>query len=263
MTRAEVYALFLKLTAVYLCVLALGGAVNAGVFVRWLSEPGAPAGLTLAGLLMPVVVFAGLGAILFFASPFLASKLGDGYVPASMEDPVGVGSIGLRIAAILILQRAVDTVSHALFQFRFARTDGHWGAVWAYVAVVVVLGATSIGLFARAEAIARRHFGRPAVDRRVGAAPLLQAVAFSVVGLWILAALLPDLIRFGEVTYFRIGSESDGVPSELRWDWTQTVDALLRLALGLGLFFGGRGLAGLWHRTRTAGFASLERKGNG
>jgi len=71
------------------------------------------------------------------------------------------------------------------------------------------------------------------------------------------------LIRLGEVTYFRIGSESDGVSSGLRWDWTQTVDALLRLALGLGLFFGGRGLAGLWYRTRTAGFASLERKGNG
>jgi hypothetical protein len=180
-----------------------------------------------------------------------------------MEDPVGVGSIGLRIAAILILQRAVDTVSRAFSQTHFARAGGHWSAVWAYAAVAVVLGATSVWLFVRADAIARRHFGRPAVDRRVGAAPLLQAVAFSVVGLWILAALLPDLIRFGEVTYLTMQAESDGPPSYLRWDWTQTVDALIRLALGLGLFFGGSGLAGLWYRTRTAGLEPVDRKNNG
>jgi len=182
MTRAEVYALFLKLTAVYLWVLALGNLVNIGFFVAWASEPGAPVGITLARLLVPCGAYAVLGTILFFASPFLASKLGDGYVPASMEDPAGVGSIGLRIAAILILRHAVDTVSRALSQTHFARAVGHWSAVWAYAAVAAVLGATSIGLFLRAEAIARRHFGRPAVDRRVGAAPLLQAVAFSVVG---------------------------------------------------------------------------------
>lgn len=262
MTRAEVYALFLRLTAVYLWVLALGDLVNIGYFLVWASEPGAAVGIPLAAFLVPFAAFAVLGTILFFASPFLAAKLGDGYVPASMEDPVGVGAIGLRIAAILILQRAVATISHALSQIHFAQAGGRWSAVWAYAAVALVLGATSVWLFVRAEAIARRHFGRPAVDLRVGAAPLLQAVAFSVVGLWILAALLPDLIRFGEVSYLTMQAASDGPPSYLRWDWTQTVDALIRLALGLGLFFGGSGLAGLWYRTRTAGLEPVHRKGD-
>jgi hypothetical protein len=269
MTRSEVTSLSLKLLALYLWVHALIFASNLGFFVRQVNEPGQTAVFALAGLIVPVLLLAALGALLFYLSPILASRMTGGSAPARFEDRGEVGTIGLRLAAVLLWLRAIQMTSRAMFQIRIARIDGRWGEFLTEVATIVVLAAVGAWLLFRAGAIAQRWFGRRAAATDPGSAATLQAVAFSVVGLWILADALPNLAGLFASTLESARSGEFGDPPSLtiREEWTHWLEQVLRAVLGLVLFLSGNGLSALWHWIRRAGLAAqragLEPKSDG
>jgi hypothetical protein len=237
MTRADVFSISLKLAAVYVWIQALLTLAQVGYFVRQLYEPGQPAFFVLAPIAIPAALLASLGVGLFRGSSFFAERLEGGHVSASREDAAGVGALGLRIAAILVVERAFERTAVMFSQLRIARIDGHWGVLWTELVIVVMLSATALGLFLGADGIAPRLFGKAAPRHAEPPRAVIQAVAFSVVGVWVLAAVFPDCIRLLE---------------NAGQDWTRTVGTLLRVGLGVGLFFGGTALAALWLRVRTA-----------
>jgi hypothetical protein len=237
MTRADVFSISLKLAAVYVWVGAVGYLTQLGFFVRQLYEPDQPAFFVLMPFAVGTLLIAGLGAALFFSSSFLSARLDGGHAPASLEDRAGIGALGLRIAAILIFDRAISATTSALFQIRAAQGGGYWGVFWADVVVVGLLLAIGGWVFLCAEGIAARCFASGAHRPSESRYGRVQAVAFSVVGLWIIVAALPEAVRLA------LGMQTD---------WTQTIGTLLRVGLGVVLFFGGNTLAGLWLRVRTA-----------
>ncbi|HEV8114474.1 MAG TPA: hypothetical protein VGR31_17020 [Planctomycetota bacterium] len=237
MTRADVFSISLKLAAVYVWIQGLHSLALLGLFVRQLYEPDQPAFFVLAPFFAGVLMLAGVGAALWFSSGFLAARLEGGHTQVSLADRAGIGALGLRIGAILIVDRAIGAVFSALFQVRVARLDHHWGGVWTNAAVVALLLAISAWMFLCAEGIAARFFAKGApssTESRYGA---LQAVAFSVAGLCILVAALPSFVP---------------LVTAVGLDWTNTIQAILRVALGAVLFFGGNTLARLWLRIRNA-----------
>jgi hypothetical protein len=237
MTRADVFSISLKLAAVYVWIQALSSLALLGLLVRQVYEPDQPAFFVLAPVFGGMLTYTGIGAALWFSSGFLSARLEGGHAQASLADRAGIGALGLRIAAILVVDRAIGAALSALVQVRVARVDHHWAGFWAYVAVVALLLAISAWLFLCAERIAARFFAKGAPSSTESRYGVLQTVAFSVVGLCILAGALPGLVPLVTGT----GLES-----------TSAIQAILRVALGAVLFFGGNTLARLWLRIRNA-----------
>ncbi len=82
----------------------------------------------------------------------------------------------------------------------------------------------------------------------------IQAVLFSVVGLLIVGSSIPHTFRWVSQV---VGIFDRDFPSLLqtnprfvRETWISVALSLVQISLGLGLFFGGRNLAGFWRRLR-------------
>lgn len=118
-------------------------------------------------------------------------------------------------------------------------------------ALVLFLGAAAL-LWWGAGALGRRMVsdGQPDSEGGKIVAEAAQAIAFSVVGLFILVRAIPPLAS--TCTWLALRREE----FVLRYD-TQTVSTFvslgLQIALGVGLLFGARGLAGFVKTIRTAG----------
>ena len=256
MTRSEVTSLCLKLAALFVWVEAFGAATFLGMYVWAMNEGGGGGKFELAKGVVPVILLIGLGALLYFLSSRIEASTTQGTAPANFEDRGEVGAIGLRIAAIMLWLEAIGATQHALFLIRFAQGSGHWGGFFTQAAVCVVLAAVGVWLFHRANPLAQRWFASRITVADPGTLATVQAVAFSVLGLWILADVAPKLAAFATVAFG--GQESEEVLGSmgLKQDWREALGQFVRAALGLYLFFGGNGLSGLWHRIRTAGVAT-------
>lgn len=80
----------------------------------------------------------------------------------------------------------------------------------------------------------------------------LQAAALSVVGVLVVALALPRLLN--AVGYLASVYARTPPPEQTPWtSWTHLLAGVVQLGLGIGLFFGGRGLANYWQRLRTVG----------
>jgi hypothetical protein len=77
----------------------------------------------------------------------------------------------------------------------------------------------------------------------------VQAVAFSIVGLALMAMSIPHLTNSAQ---YLLTSASSGT---IRWSWAvpDLAGVLLRMGLGVALFFGGPGLARYWAKLRYTG----------
>jgi hypothetical protein len=82
---------------------------------------------------------------------------------------------------------------------------------------------------------------------KLPAAQELQAIAFSVAGIIIVADYLPSLLTAIIVS---IPSMGDGID---KWIFVRPI---LNLAVGVALFLQSKGLAALWHKLRTGGITT-------
>ncbi len=87
----------------------------------------------------------------------------------------------------------------------------------------------------------------------------IQVLAFSIIGVWLLSSAVPTFIRLIVQIIF-IHSTSQQSVSAFRNSIyiSQTVAAVLKIALGIYLFTGGKGLAILWQKFQnTSGMKPL------
>jgi hypothetical protein len=80
----------------------------------------------------------------------------------------------------------------------------------------------------------------------------LHSVGISLIGLWVLATAIPDLVYWVSLAYFIGRSEyaAATLPPDQLGGVVATVAEIL---VGMGLLFGSKGLAGLVRRFRSAG----------
>lgn len=209
------------------------------------------------------VIFA---VLLFHFAPAIVQRLFKDSTPTRIEDPHEVGVLALRLADVFLWDRALSQTSQVIFHARGARTGLGWDEFWCALAVMVILAAAGTWLFLSGTSWARRFFGVAKSEGAEPGATRFQAIAFSVVGLWILADALPDILVLAAAWIERLRSGEFDAPLRigLARDWTDALGNMTRVVLGLILLLGSRGLSTIWHRIQERGMtvahAGLEPK---
>ena len=144
-----------------------------------------------------------------------------------------VGPLALKVVGLMLFARAISRI-------------GGWSEIagesdWIRIATDGATAAIAVACFFGATTVARGMFGARGTPM---AQPLLvhvQAVTFSVLGLWRLATSLSSL--------------AESVRERIHHgDWGRESGSQLALAvLGLLLLVGGRGLSACWYWLRHAG----------
>jgi len=168
--------------------------------------------------------------------------------------PIGIAAVvAVKIVGLYCLVQALPFIyvipSHLILLFS--------GDGYGVTDVIVNLLHPSLYLVAgvllvrRATWVATRVLGfeNPSDDPRP-AAPgrRLQAIAFSVVGLWLVLAGLVELVRL--FVQARYDAGDDDVIQSALYEPSSLAAAGAQLALGAWLFFGSKRLASFWHRFR-------------
>ena len=169
-----------------------------------------------------------------------------------------IGSLSLKLAGIYVLVQALPMLQiFGLLLTESAKgsiTEAHLdqGSLVAVELTPFVLLLLMGYLLIRYSAfLARRVFAEPdALTTTDVKAADLQAVAFAVVGVAMIASALPRLTRFA----FYLAARSDSARSmfALTGDLgPEMAERCAQLVIGLGLFFGQRGPSDLWRKVRT------------
>lgn len=176
-----------------------------------------------------------------------------------------VASLAFTIAGIYALVQAIPLIGQLVSWFQMLATameksDSAKFGEWGLITIAIILpfaGLVFVGylFIARSRKFALRMFPRGLFPEE-GAAPGagasatdLQVVAFSVVGILVVAIALPHLLNGAAyLAYAYVRAEP---AKQIPWtSWAYFVAGLLQLGLGVGLFFGGRGLASYWRKAR-------------
>lgn len=165
-----------------------------------------------------------------------------------------LGVLSVRLTGLYLLTQAL---THAAYIPGALGYTGARGQQWAILAmysgpaVVDALGGTF--LLTCTNWIVRRAFPEFSAGASVSASGRdLQAIAFSVVGVWLVASAVPDVAQFVAMCW------SIGIPATAskRLDLIPVVAKILvQIAAGVYLFARAKGLSALWHRLRYAGIA--------
>lgn len=117
--------------------------------------------------------------------------------------------------------------------------------------LVLIAGVAGVGvcLLVFSEWIGRRILPRDGGGPAEGASDSLtwQAIAFAVLGVYLVAESMPGIVA--NTVY---GFNESGIMG------AQRLSDLVQIVVGVVLFFQARGLAGLWHKLRTAGTHPVE-----
>ena len=240
MTRFDVAVLSFRILALYLwletaiqfssvAAILLSGAQLGQPDMQW----------PILGWSLTLVLSAGFGCLIFFMAHAIARRMFPGSEPMSTANRPEIGALALKVCGLLLFANSLSHVSQ-LF-------DPLWSSSAARVVATALTVAAAACLFFAAPWLSRRMFGAPVKPL---AAPLIahvQAVTYSVVGIWLLATALPAL--------FESMSERVQFGGWGRGAWTQIALA----GLGLLLFVGGTGLSAFWHWMRHAGLEARER----
>jgi hypothetical protein len=77
----------------------------------------------------------------------------------------------------------------------------------------------------------------------------IQAIAFSVVGIYLFATALPKLVPlFLNIGLLHRAGYEGLAEKAVAEAWANGTGIVIQMALGLGLFFGDKGLVRIWHR---------------
>lgn len=166
-----------------------------------------------------------------------------------------LGVLAVRLAGLYFLAQAVTYASYLPGLWLYSRGGGqNWAMFASYSGPLVVNAVGGTLLMVRTGWIVRRVFPEFAADSALSATGRdLQAVALSVVGVWLVASAAPEAARLA-TQYWWGGSrvaysnqQLDLIPNVVR--------VLAQVLVGLFLFARAKGLAALWHQLRTAGVA--------
>lgn len=253
MTRTEVTALSLRLAAIYV---GLDAFLLLPGLTFWLRRPANDdmTGYSI-GLALSVVLLAIFAVLLFQFAPVIAGRMSGGSEPMHVEDRHEVGALAFRLAGIVLLDRALVSIWNLVGHARGAPASGFW----ADLVVTLLLTVAGTWLFVSGRSLAGRLFGGSRAEGTERPGDTLQVVAFSVIGMWILAEALPGVVILVTALIQRhlfAPDEFDNPPLfGFGHDWPDALASVSRVVLGLVLLLGGSSLSRFWHWIRTAGLA--------
>lgn len=160
-------------------------------------------------------------------------------------------AIAVRLFAIFLFVYAVRMVPGMVVLIRqeVESIDFIFGLVFLASHLLVAL---LLWVFALAIARTLLPGGKPGKAPARLALGDIQAVAFSVMGLWVLASAVPDIFYWGSFLY-QTNVSGWGYRELSPENTGNIVSTLVELAIGLWLLFGARGLAGLVKMARGTG----------
>jgi hypothetical protein len=158
---------------------------------------------------------------------------------------IDIASLAFKLAGIYALFQALGQVQYLGFLFPSPLGGTNQTVIISVTAASLgSLIASGCVLIAASHSLASWMFpeelGRETPRIRVLA---VQGAAFSVIGVFFAAGALPSLVGTG-VQWLQPGG---GLP------WAMTLQSIIAIVVGVGLFFGGHGLARLWSKLRYAG----------
>lgn len=253
MARSGIALLALRLTALWVALNTVFSAMSlASLLVNW-STFGEHAPDHFRLVTAVAVTLQGILAIVIYvAAPRLAASLSGEPLADPIEDRLAIGALALRIFGILLWARALPILPR-LLRTPASEFIPQSGFPWIEFGVLVLLAGLGTLLVVWPTAWSRRLF-KTSADRAEATSLLVQAIAFSVLGLWILADVLPEIL--GSLINAMSGVDrlpGWSTPDSITVHWPSVIANGLRLALGLLLLFGSGTFARAWHRLRTAG----------
>ncbi|MBL7008768.1 MAG: hypothetical protein ISR76_07200 [Planctomycetes bacterium] len=156
-------------------------------------------------------------------------------------------SLAFRLLGIWFL---LQTAQYALQALVYAlETDDRFPTPWRWtvLAAFVVYFFATWFLLTKAQDLANRFYPPPAdadAEKPPSAGPAdWQAAALAVLGIWMIAGTLPDLVTVV------LGTQSEEFPASF-WIQQPVFQPVLRLVLGLVLTLGCHRIAAWWTRSR-------------
>ncbi|MBK7644989.1 MAG: hypothetical protein IPJ19_18415 [Planctomycetes bacterium] len=231
MTRYDVAVLSLRILAVAVFVQALMGvAAVIGILNGPWTEP-----VSVLPWAIPVGVLFCLGALLYWMAPALGRRLFAGDEPISTANRPEIGAIALQVCGVLCFTGSLSGLRSAL--------DAHAASNGIGLAASGFECASGLVLFFAARPLSRLLFGAAVNPLSKSLLAHLQAVTFSVLGIWLCVSSLSD---FAVSVRDRIEFGAWG-----REVWASGAT----LVLGFALFLGGAGLSVFWSWVRHAGLS--------
>jgi len=163
-----------------------------------------------------------------------------------------IGVLACRVLSIYTIISAVKTIYYIVFLVQPIEGVSTTWRIFASVVPFVLFATLGILLWVLADHIVVHMLaGTKASDSKVASLDI-QSIAFSTVGLLVLADVIPRISQL----IVRLSVKVHNAPlQELLSARTkvQAAGMVAQLAVGLGLFFGARGLIGILKAVREAG----------
>lgn len=164
-----------------------------------------------------------------------------------------ITAVGIRLFAVWVV---LYVLSNAPAMWRFNISEGITGANFAIVvgSLLLLLVAAAMWFFPLGIArllVPRGPRGPEQSTSIPGSFAQVEALAFCLLGLWVLAEVVPEAFYWIFMSYHasRLEAQLDlGVR-----DWSMMAVTVVKVVIGIWLVLGAKGLRGLLHRARTSG----------
>lgn len=164
-----------------------------------------------------------------------------------------LGNLAFKIFGIYFIVQGLIALSH-LAVFSVSNDPNSW--LWLTVAAlapIIVPVVAGLLLLVFSQPLSQKLFGsiKSPVSWNI-TIEQLQAVAFSVVGVFVLALSAPRLVNLA-VYYALVPSETHMPAERTAITYSQIAALILQFIIGLGLLFGSKGVVGLLRYFRQLG----------
>jgi hypothetical protein len=243
MTRFDVAVLSLRLLALYIWLQTGLQFSNFAHQLALAHESPLRGPRELAGWLLSVLLLVGFGCALFFATPSIARRIFAGSEPIQSASRPEIGTLALKICGLVVFANFLEELRFVPAYLKYSTEAYGWDSSDARLITIGLTGLAGVALYFAAARISRRLFGAPSTPMDAGLLAHVQAVAFAVLGVWMVAISLPPIAQY-VAERFDIGNLGPD-----RRIWAHASVAFL----GLLLIVGNRGCAAAWHWLRHAG----------
>jgi hypothetical protein len=245
MTRHDVAVLSLRLLALYVCLQTGLRFSNLAHMLAGGQDRPLQGSQEILGWLFSILLLVGFGCALFFLAPAIARRIFPGRESISSASRPEIGTLALKICGLIVIASFLEELRFVPMYLQFSAEVYGWDTGDARLITIGLTGVAGVVLYFAAPRLSHWLFGEPSTPMDATLLAHVQAVAFSVVGVWLVAISLPPIAQYvGErIVTGDLGPE--------RGTWAHAAVAFL----GMLLILGGRGISALWHWMRRAGLS--------
>jgi hypothetical protein len=243
MTRFDVAVLSLRLFALYVWLQTGLQFSNLAHQLADVQDGSLQGPRAVMGWLLSILLLVGFGCALFLLAPGIARRIFPGGEPMSSASRPEIGTLALKICGLVVIANFLAELRFVPAYLKYSAEVYGWDPGDARLVTIGLTGVAGAALFLAAPRLSRRLFGEPSTPTEGKLLAHVQAVAFAVVGVWMVAISLPPIAQYA-AERFDIG---DLGPNRRIWAHASVA------FLGLLLILGGRGLSACWHWLRHAG----------